>query len=85
LSGDDEASATLDSIAGAERSVTVRFAGSDERRAYLDRVVERFCFDDLKRRYREVDSLVNRLLEAGATIPPDLRAEHAALAAKLKG
>jgi DNA primase len=85
FSDDDEASAILHTIAGMERSVTVRFAGGDERRAYLDRVVARFHVDDLQRRYREVDSLVNRLVEAGESIPHDVRAEYNALAAKLKG
>jgi DNA primase len=85
FSEDDEASAVLSDIAGAERSVTVRFAESDDRRAYLDRVIARFCADDLQRRYREVDSLLNRLHEAGESIPRDLRDEHRALAAKLKG
>jgi hypothetical protein len=85
FSEDDEASAVLSDILGAERSVTVRFAGSDERRAYLDRVAARFVSDDLQRRYREVDSSLNRLLEAGESIPGELRDEHRALLAKLKG
>ncbi|GAC1401923.1 MAG: hypothetical protein NVSMB64_00900 [Candidatus Velthaea sp.] len=85
FSEDDTASAALVTIAGAERSTTVRFANSEARRTYLERVVERFAVDDLQRRYREVDSSVNRLLEAGEAVPGDLRAEFAALAAKLKG
>jgi DNA primase len=85
FSEDDEASAVFNGVAGAERSVTVCFAGSDERRAYLDRVVARFRSDDLQRRYREVDSLLNRLHDAGESIPRDLRDEHQTLAAKLKG
>ncbi len=85
FSGDDEASAILDTIAGAERSITVRFADSDQRKMYLDRVVERFRAEELQRRYREVDSLLNRLHEAGERIPREVRDEHHALAAKLKG
>jgi hypothetical protein len=85
FSEDDEASTVLSAISGAERSVTVRFVDSDARRAYLDRVVERFEVADLQCRYREVDSLINRLVEAGASIPRDVRDEYAALAAKLKG
>ncbi len=82
---DDEALAIYAAIAAGERSVTVRFANTDERRAYLDRVIERFVLNDLQRRYREVDADVNRLVEAGESIPRDLRAEHIALATKLKG
>jgi len=85
FSDDDEASAVVSAIVTGGRSVTVCFADSIERRAYLDRVIERFRADDLQRRYREVDSLVNRLLEAGESIPRDVRAEYNALAAKLKG
>jgi DNA primase len=85
FSEDDEASAILGGIAGAERSITVCFAESDDRRAFLDRVIARFAADDLQRRYREVDSLLNRLHDAGESIPGDLRDEHRALAAKLKG
>jgi len=85
FSEDDEAAAVIGRIAGAERSNTVCFADTDDRRAFLDRVTARFRADDLQRRYREVDSLLNQLLEAGKSIPGDLRDEHRALAAKLKG
>lgn len=85
FSEDDEASAMFAALAGAERSVTVCFANTEERRAYLDRVLERFAFDDLQRRYHEVDSMVNRLLEAGESIPRDIRDEYNTLTAKLKG
>ncbi len=85
FSADDEASAILDTIAGAERSITVRFADTDQRKAHLDSVVERLRLDDLQRRYREVDSSLNRLYEARENIPDELRAEHDALTAKLKG
>ena len=80
FAGDDDAAAVLASVSGV-----VRFADSEERRAQLDRVVVRFARDDAKRRYREVDARIDRLIEAGETVPSDLRAEHAALAAKLKG
>jgi DNA primase len=85
FSGDDEASDVLIAIAGSERSPTVRFPDSDARRAFLDRVVDRFRADDLQRRYREVDSLMNELVESGANVPRDVREEHNALVAKLKG
>ncbi len=85
FTGDDEASAIVDAIGSAQRSIIVRFAGSDERRAYLDRVVARFGVDDLKRRYAELDSHMNGLVEANQAVPRDVRDEHSALAAKLKG
>ena len=85
FSEDEEASDVLNAIASAERSVTVRFPDREERRVYLDRVVDRFRVDDLQRRYRELDSLMNRLHEAGERVPGEMREEHNALAAKLKG
>jgi hypothetical protein len=75
----------LDAVLGAERSATVCFAGSDERRAFLDRVIARFHAADLEREYRELDARMNRLHETGELVSQDLRDRHGALAAKLKG
>jgi hypothetical protein len=58
---------------------------TEERRAKLDRVVARFARDDVERRYRDLDREMTRLIEANQPVPTDLRAEHAALAAELKG
>ena len=80
FAGDEDAAATLASVSGV-----VRLADTEERRAKLDRVVVRFARDDAERRYRELDERIDRLFEAGEPVPSDLRAEHAALAAELKG
>jgi DNA primase len=80
FAGDDDAAATLASVSGV-----VRLSDPEERRAKLDRVVVRFARDDAQRRYREVTERIDRLIEAGTPVPADLRAEHAALAAELKG
>jgi len=80
LAGDEDAAVTLASVSGI-----VRFADTEERRAKLDRVVARFARDDAECRYREVGARIDRLFEAGEPVPTDLRAEHAALAAELKG
>jgi DNA primase len=86
FSDDGDVSATLATIAGAERSKIVRFADSDARRAFLNRLIERFTFDDRQRRFREVDAQMNALLEAGLPVPQALRDEHSSLhVAKLKG
>jgi len=63
----------------------VRFAGSEARRAYLDRVIERFAYDDLERRYKELGTRIDSLFEAGESVPADLRDEHASIGKKLKG
>ena len=80
FAGDEDAAAVLASVSGV-----VRFADTEERRAKLDRVVVRFARDDAERRFRELDERIDRLFEAGEPVPSDLRAEHAALAAELKG
>ncbi len=80
FAGDDDAAATLASVSGI-----VRWHDTEERRAKLDRVVARFARDDAEHRYRELDERLDRILEAGETVPADLRAAHAALAAELKG
>jgi hypothetical protein len=80
FAGDEDAAATLASVSGV-----IVFADSEERRAQLDRVVERFARDDAELRYRELDGELTRLFEAEQPVPSDLRAEHAALAAELKG
>jgi DNA primase len=86
FSDDGDVSAALASIAGAERSRIVRFADTEARRAYLDRLIERFAADDRQRRFRELDARMNVLLEAGQPVPQELRQEHNALhAARLKG
>jgi DNA primase len=80
FAGNEDAAVTLASVSGI-----VRFADTEERRAKLDRVVVRLARDDAERRYREVDARLVRHIEAGEPVPTDLRAEHAALAAQLKG
>ncbi len=78
FAGDDDAAATLASVAGF-----VRFADSDDRRAKLDRVVARFARDDAERRYRELGERIDRLFAAGEPVPTDLRDEHSELFRKL--
>jgi len=80
FAGDEDAVAALASVSGL-----VRLNDPEERRAKLDRVVARFARDDALVRYREVEQRIDRLIEAGERVPVDLRAEHAALAAELKG
>ena len=86
---EDDASATLASIAGGERSQTVRFPDSDARRELLERVVERFSSVDRERRRRTIVAQIDALLEAGQTVPPELLDEQDALysdkRAKVKG
>ncbi len=82
-----EDQASLDALAalGArDRSSTVRYGGSDERRAHLERVVERLHLDDVRHRYRELSRLIDEHLTAGRPVSPELRDEFELLVAKLK-
>jgi DNA primase len=88
FSDDGDVSATLASIAGAERSKIVRFPDSDARRAFLDRLLARFAADDQERRVAELKAQINDLFEAGLPVPSELIAEEQSLRAtraKLKG
>jgi DNA primase len=89
FSEEGDASATLASIAGGERSQTVRFPDSDARRELLERVIERFSTVDRERRRREIVAQIDALLEAGSTVPRELLDEQDALysdkRAKVKG
>lgn len=78
---------TLDLIAEVgrrDRSSAVRYGDSQERRAHLDRVVERLELDDERRRYRELSDLIDERLSNGSAVPEELRGEFEALVAKLK-
>jgi DNA primase len=84
FSDDAEALSALAALAKTERSSTVRFADTEARREFFERLVERFRADDERRRFRELDAEITRLYETGVTVPKTMRDEHAALAAKVK-
>jgi len=82
-----EDQASLDALAGLgarDRSSAVRYSDSDERRAHLERVVERLQLDDARRRYRELSRSIDEHLSAGRQVSAQLRDEFDALVAKLK-
>jgi hypothetical protein len=85
LFAEDRASVDVLAALGArDRSSAVRYGGSDERRAHLERVVERFELDDARHRYRELSHLIDEQLTAGRPVSPELHGEFEALVAKLK-
>ena len=81
---DDEARELLASLGQRDRSSTVRYGDSDERRAHLDRIVERLKHEDEASRYAELSRSVDELFQAGKPVPAELLAEFNALASKLK-
>ena len=78
---------SLDAVAALgrrDRSSTVRYGDSDERRAHLERVVQRLQHEDEQRRYREVSRRIDEQLAAGEPVSPELRGEFETLVARLK-
>ena len=74
----------LSDLGRRDRSKTRQYGGADERRALLDRVVERLQLDDQKKRYQELSREIDRLYAAGQPVPDELRGEFDALVARLK-
>ncbi len=74
----------LAEVGRRERSSAVRYGDSQERRAHLERVVERLQLEDQRRRYRELSDLIDVRLTGGEAVSEEIRGEFEALVAKLK-
>ncbi len=74
----------LAEIGHRDRSSAVRYGDSEERRAHLERVVERLQLENERKRYRELSDLIDDRLTSGESVPEELRGEFEALVAKLK-
>ncbi len=81
---DDESVGVLTSLGQRDRSSIVRYEDSSQRRAHLERVVERLQLDDERRRYQELSRRIDDLVMSGQNVSSDLRNEFDALVSKLK-
>jgi hypothetical protein len=81
---DNQTIGVLTSLGQRDRSSIVRYEDSAQRRAHLDRVVERLQLDDDRRRYQELSRHIDELVMAGQNVSSDLRDEFDALVSKLK-
>ena len=81
---DDEARDLLAALGQRDRSSTVRYGDSNERRAQLDRIVERLRVEDERHRYGELSREIDAIYEAGKSVPSDLLGEFEALKLRLK-
>lgn len=81
---DNETLALLSGLSQRDRSSTPPYTDSDERRAHLERVVERLQLDDQRERYQELSRRIDELATAGQNISTELRGEYDSLVAKLK-
>lgn len=81
---DNESMGVLTSLGQRDRSSIVRYEDSAQRRAHLERVVERLQLDDERRRYQELSARIDEIVMAGQNVSSDLRDEFDSLVAKLK-
>ena len=83
--GDAQALAVVSDLGSRERSGTVRYASREDRKAHLDRVVDRMQLDDRRKRYQELSQQIDVVVAAGQPVEDGLRSEFDALVAELKG
>jgi hypothetical protein len=81
---DAEAADLLVALGQRDRSSLVRYGDSGERRAHLDRIVERLEREDEAQKYADVSRSIDELFAAGQPVPEALRSEFNELTAKLK-
>ncbi len=81
---DQRALDLLSELGWRGHSSAVRYGDSQERRAHLERVVDRLQLEDERRRYRELSDQIDVRLAAGEAVSEELRGEFEALVAKLK-
>jgi len=81
---DDEARELLASLGQRDRSSTVRYDDTEQRRMHLDRIVERLMLEDEAIRYAELSRSIDQMFEMGKSIPGELMDEFERLKLKLK-
>ncbi|MBV8726582.1 MAG: DNA primase [Candidatus Eremiobacteraeota bacterium] len=74
----------LSALQKPDRSSTVRYADTEERRLHLERIIKRLQLEAEKERYQELSRQIDELVGAGKEVPADLRSDYDALVAKLK-
>ncbi len=74
----------LNALGRRERSSAVRYGDSEDRRAHLERVVERLKLEDERERYQELSRRIDESLDHGEMVSDQMRSEFDALVAKLK-
>jgi len=74
----------LSSLQRPDRSSTVRYADTEERRLHLERILERLQLETEKRRYQELSRQIDELAGSGKKVPEELRNDYDTLVAKLK-
>ncbi len=81
---DPEMTAVLSGLQKPDRSSTVRYADSEERRRHLERIIDRLQLEVEKQRYQELSREIDELVGAGKDVPANVRNDYDTLVAKLK-
>jgi DNA primase catalytic core len=81
----DQASLDFLATAGSrDRSSTVRYRDTEERRAHLERIAKSIEHGEAERRYRELRRRIDEAFTAGEPIPEELRIESETLLSKIQ-
>lgn len=81
---DEEELSVLTALGSRDRSSIVRYGDRDERRAHLDRIVQRLELEDERERYRQLSQRIDELFSEGRPVSEEMRDEFDRLATKLK-
>lgn len=81
---DPAAMSVLSAEGSRDRSSTTRFGGTEERRAHLERIVQRIEHEEAEVRYRELRTRIDEAFTAGKPISDELRKESEMLVSKLR-
>jgi DNA primase len=81
---DADSTELLAGLGARDRSSATIYAGTEDRRTHLERIVERLALDDERGRYRTLSEIIDQRLAAGETISDEIRVEFETLVAKLK-
>lgn len=81
---DVEEADVLTALGQRDRSSTVRYEDPEERRAHLQRIVERLQLEQEQGRYQELSRRIDELVTSGQGVSSELRGEYDSLVTKLK-
>ncbi len=82
--GNDEEMTVLTTLGQRDRSSIVRYGDREERRAHLERVVQRLELEDEQERYRQLSQQIDQQFSEGRPVSEEMRNEFDRLATKLK-
>ncbi len=82
--GDSNEAAALNALGTRDRSSIVRYEDREDRRAHLERIVQRLELEDERERYQQLSQQIDKLFSEGRPVSEEMRHEFDRLATKLK-